>query len=177
MSRLQSVSRKSVLGLAGSFGLLAALGNAPAVPASREGIVGAWNLVSFDMDEGTGREKPPSPSPAALARVALAGDVAEGVVVDRVQHASRQPRHHSHRAQPVAQQPSPPPLSSLTLQFFVLASLPTYLTFLYLSSLISVLLQLAFAFLSLSLLLLLPSLVLSLSVSFSLAFFFVAFLL
>lgn len=58
MSRLQSVSRKGVLGLAGSFGLLAALGNAPAPAALREGIVGAWNLVSFDVDEGTGREKP-----------------------------------------------------------------------------------------------------------------------
>jgi hypothetical protein len=54
------LSRKGVLEIAASFGLLAALGNAPdaAKAATSEGIVGAWSLVSFDVDQGKGSEKP-----------------------------------------------------------------------------------------------------------------------
>ncbi|MBV9333360.1 MAG: lipocalin-like domain-containing protein [Candidatus Eremiobacteraeota bacterium] len=58
MSQLHSVSRKNLLEVAASFGLLAAVGGVPAARADvREGIVGAWSLVSFDVDEGKGREK------------------------------------------------------------------------------------------------------------------------
>jgi hypothetical protein len=54
-----SLSRKSVLEIAASFGVLAAVSGVPAVRAdAREGIVGAWSLVSFDVDEGKGKEKP-----------------------------------------------------------------------------------------------------------------------
>lgn len=58
--QLRSLSRKGVLEIAAFFGLLAALGNPPAVAQStaREGVVGAWKLVSFEVDEGKGREKP-----------------------------------------------------------------------------------------------------------------------
>jgi hypothetical protein len=57
--RLHAVSRKGVLELAASFGLLTALGSAaPAKAAPAGGIVGAWSLVSFDVDEGGGAEKP-----------------------------------------------------------------------------------------------------------------------
>lgn len=58
--RLHSVSRKGILEIAASFGLLAALGNAPAATkaATTQGVVGAWSLVSFDVDEGKGKEKP-----------------------------------------------------------------------------------------------------------------------
>ncbi|HMF27666.1 MAG TPA: lipocalin-like domain-containing protein [Candidatus Cybelea sp.] len=53
------MSRKGILEIAASFGLLAAVGNVPAARAAgREGIVGAWSLVSFDVDEGKGKEKP-----------------------------------------------------------------------------------------------------------------------
>jgi hypothetical protein len=59
MSQLHSVSRKGLLEIAASFGVLAAVGGvAPAPADAREGIVGAWNLVSFDVDEGKGKEKP-----------------------------------------------------------------------------------------------------------------------
>jgi hypothetical protein len=59
MKQSHSVSRKNLLEVAASFGLLAAVGSVPAVRAdAREGIVGAWNLVSFDVDEGKGHEKP-----------------------------------------------------------------------------------------------------------------------
>lgn len=47
-----------MLGLAGSFGVLAALAQAPACAETRTGIVGAWSLVSFDVDEGKAREQP-----------------------------------------------------------------------------------------------------------------------
>jgi hypothetical protein len=58
--QLQAVSRKGVLEIAASFGLLAALGNARGVAkaATSEGVVGAWSLVSFDTDEGKGMGKP-----------------------------------------------------------------------------------------------------------------------
>jgi hypothetical protein len=58
-AQLRSVSRRGILEIAASFGLLAAVGNAPpARGASSEGVVGAWSLVSFDIDEGKGAEKP-----------------------------------------------------------------------------------------------------------------------
>jgi hypothetical protein len=57
MDSYHSVSRKGVLQLAASFGLLAAVRNvAPA--AAAEGIVGAWSLVSFNVDEGKSAAKP-----------------------------------------------------------------------------------------------------------------------
>jgi hypothetical protein len=53
-----SISRSGVLGLAASFGIFAAIGNVTASAAPREGVVGAWSLVSFDTDEGSGASKP-----------------------------------------------------------------------------------------------------------------------
>src|SRR5579863_2256169 len=57
MESFHSVSRKNVLQIAASFGLLAATGNVAPAEAS-EGIVRAWSLVSFDVDEGKSSEKP-----------------------------------------------------------------------------------------------------------------------
>jgi Lipocalin-like domain len=54
---MQSFSRKAVLEFAGAFGLLAATAT-PVGAAVREGIVGAWSLVSFDVDEGKGKAQP-----------------------------------------------------------------------------------------------------------------------
>jgi hypothetical protein len=63
--QLRTVSRKGVLELAASFGLIAGLGAAPAATATRRGVVGAWSLVSFDVDEGKGVVKPRfGPNPA-----------------------------------------------------------------------------------------------------------------
>ncbi|MBV9646153.1 MAG: lipocalin-like domain-containing protein [Candidatus Eremiobacteraeota bacterium] len=53
------ISRKGILEVAASFGLLGALGDvsvANAAPAA--GIVGAWSLVSFNAIEAQGKEKP-----------------------------------------------------------------------------------------------------------------------
>ena len=48
-----------MLELASSFALLTTLGGAAPVRApAREGVVGAWSLVSFNVDEGKGGEKP-----------------------------------------------------------------------------------------------------------------------
>ena len=47
-----------MLQLAASFGLLGSLANVPLRASAREGVVGAWSLVSFDVDEGKGVEKP-----------------------------------------------------------------------------------------------------------------------
>lgn len=60
MSALKTplISRKGVLDLAASFGVLAAIGNVTASAAPREGVVGAWSLVRFDTDEGHGSSKP-----------------------------------------------------------------------------------------------------------------------
>ncbi len=55
------VSRRGIIEMAASFGLLAAVAKAPAAEAAvavRQGIVGAWSLVTFDVDEGKGAEKP-----------------------------------------------------------------------------------------------------------------------
>ena len=46
-----------MLQIATSFGLLAAVRNVAPADAS-EGVVGAWSLVSFDVDEGKSSEKP-----------------------------------------------------------------------------------------------------------------------
>jgi len=58
--RFHSLSRRGILEIAGSFGILAALGGVPpaAKAASNEGIIGAWSLVTFDVDEGKGTQKP-----------------------------------------------------------------------------------------------------------------------
>jgi Lipocalin-like domain len=53
-----SISRSSVLELAASFGIFAAIGNVTASAAPREGVVGAWSLVTFDTDERNGPSKP-----------------------------------------------------------------------------------------------------------------------
>ncbi len=58
-SHVKTLSRKGILEIAASFGLLAAVGDPPAArAASGEGVVGAWSLVSFNVDEGKGKEKP-----------------------------------------------------------------------------------------------------------------------
>ena len=60
----EPVTRKNLLGLAASFGIFSALGAQPASAASN-GVIGAWKLVSFDVDEGKGTEKPRfGPAPA-----------------------------------------------------------------------------------------------------------------
>ena len=53
-----SVSRKSILEFAASFGVLAAAGSVTTGAAPREGVVGAWSLVSFDVDEKGAPAKP-----------------------------------------------------------------------------------------------------------------------
>lgn len=54
-----NVSRKSLLEVAGAFGLLASVGRVPeAVAAQESTIVGAWSLISFDVDESGGARKP-----------------------------------------------------------------------------------------------------------------------
>jgi hypothetical protein len=60
MSTLKTppVSRRGILEFAASFGVLAAIGTPAAGAAPREGVVGAWSLVSFDTDEGAGSSKP-----------------------------------------------------------------------------------------------------------------------
>lgn len=62
--QLHSVSRKGLLEVAASFGLLAAVGNVPAAAAEPGSVLGAWSLVSFDVDEGKATAQPrfgPSP--------------------------------------------------------------------------------------------------------------------
>ncbi len=51
-------SRKDLLGAAASFGLLATVGGVPVVKGTTASIVGAWSLVTFDVDEGKGAENP-----------------------------------------------------------------------------------------------------------------------
>jgi hypothetical protein len=60
MSALKTppISRKGVLDLAAAFGVFATIGNVTASAAPREGVVGAWSLVSFDTDEGHGPSQP-----------------------------------------------------------------------------------------------------------------------
>lgn len=48
-----------MLEAAASFGLLATIANvSPARGATNDGIVGAWSLLSFDVDEGKATQKP-----------------------------------------------------------------------------------------------------------------------
>jgi Lipocalin-like domain len=56
--RLHSVSRRGIIELAASFGVLAAIGKAAPAGAAGGGIVGAWSLVSFDVDEKGNAAKP-----------------------------------------------------------------------------------------------------------------------
>jgi hypothetical protein len=58
MSASSGISRKNLLEIAASFGVLAAATSAGVRAAEPTGIVGAWSLVSFDVDEGTGKQKP-----------------------------------------------------------------------------------------------------------------------
>jgi hypothetical protein len=57
-SHPKAFSRKDVFGLAAAFGAFAATGSGVARAASSDGVLGAWKLVSFDVDEGKGAEKP-----------------------------------------------------------------------------------------------------------------------
>lgn len=58
-------SRRNLLEAAASFGLLATVGSVPVEKSRTEGVVGAWSLISFDIDEGKGGEKPRfGPNPA-----------------------------------------------------------------------------------------------------------------
>ncbi len=60
----RALSRRGLLEIAGSFGLLAAVGAPPASAATSDGVVGAWSLVSFDVDEpGSGRKPRFGPDP------------------------------------------------------------------------------------------------------------------
>ena len=52
------LSRKNLLEAVGSLGLFATLGTASAVAAPSSPVIGAWKLVSFDVDAGKGVEKP-----------------------------------------------------------------------------------------------------------------------
>ena len=61
----ESVSRKQLLGIAASFGIFNAIGTQPARAASSLPVIGAWKLVSFNVDEPKGTEKPRfGPEPA-----------------------------------------------------------------------------------------------------------------
>ena len=55
---MHSFSRKGLLEAAASFGVLAAIANVPAVAAEPGSVVGAWSLVSFDVDEGKATAQP-----------------------------------------------------------------------------------------------------------------------
>jgi hypothetical protein len=58
-SGVRTVSRKGILEAVASFGLLAAVGSPSVASAeSSGGIVGAWSLVSFDLDDGKSEGKP-----------------------------------------------------------------------------------------------------------------------
>ncbi|HEY6325724.1 MAG TPA: lipocalin-like domain-containing protein [Candidatus Cybelea sp.] len=56
--QLPSLSRRGLLEAAASFGVLAAIANVPAVAAEPTGVVGAWSLVSFNVDEGKATQEP-----------------------------------------------------------------------------------------------------------------------
>lgn len=57
MQTQPTLSRKGLLGLAASFGVFATLGTASEARGGA-GIVGAWSLVSFNVDEGSGKFQP-----------------------------------------------------------------------------------------------------------------------
>ncbi len=54
----RSLSRKNLIELAASFGAFAALGGVRAEAAGAQGVVGAWSLVSFNVDEGKATAAP-----------------------------------------------------------------------------------------------------------------------
>jgi hypothetical protein len=71
------ISRKGVLEFAASFGAFAALGSAPALAATDTGVVGAWSLSSFLIDEGKESEKPRfGPNPVGYLVYSANGRVA-----------------------------------------------------------------------------------------------------
>jgi hypothetical protein len=51
-------SRKDLLKFSASFGVAAALGGREAQAATPSDVLGAWELVTFNIDEGKGDEKP-----------------------------------------------------------------------------------------------------------------------
>jgi len=53
-----TISRKGLLGLTASFGVLTAVSSIPKKADAGEGIVGAWSLVSFNVDEPSGKSQP-----------------------------------------------------------------------------------------------------------------------
>ena len=53
-----TLSRKGLLNLAASFGVLSAAGGLSIRADAAEGIVGAWSLQSFNVDEPAGKSKP-----------------------------------------------------------------------------------------------------------------------
>lgn len=60
-----NVSRKNLLEFATSFGVLAAASSVAPASAASLPVIGAWKLVSFDVDEGKSTERPRfGPEPA-----------------------------------------------------------------------------------------------------------------
>lgn len=55
---LEHLSRKNLFGMAASFGFVTAFAGETAYAKAAGGVVGAWSLVSFDVDEGKGSERP-----------------------------------------------------------------------------------------------------------------------
>jgi len=53
-----SLPRRSMLEVVATLGAVAALGVRPALGATEQGVVGAWTLSSFLIDEGKESEKP-----------------------------------------------------------------------------------------------------------------------
>ncbi len=100
------MSRRGLLEAAASFGLLAGMANVPGAAAEPGGVVGAWSLVSFDVDEGKATAQPRfGPSPvgyliyAAQARMAavLAGTHRPGLRSPAGTNASEAQRSESLR--------------------------------------------------------------------------------
>lgn len=56
--QFQGYSRRGILQLAAGFGLLAAASATPIKAAAAEGVVGAWSLLSFNVDEPSGKSRP-----------------------------------------------------------------------------------------------------------------------
>lgn len=72
-----SLSRNGLLRIAASFGALAAMGSEPARGAPGAGVVGAWTLSTFDIDEGHGSTKPRfGPKPIGYLVYSASGRVA-----------------------------------------------------------------------------------------------------
>ncbi len=72
-----SFSRKNILQAAASLGIFAALGSEAAQGATGEGVIGAWKLESFLIDEGKESEKPRfGPNPVGYLVYSANGRVA-----------------------------------------------------------------------------------------------------